>query len=303
MAARVIVRDLRKRYGSVEALRGVSFEVNEGEIFGLLGPNGAGKTTTVECIVGLREADEGSIELLGIDARRQPAEVREKIGASLQTTSLQDKITPREAIQVFGAFYRERAETRQLLERFALTEKADAAFDTLSGGQKQRLALALAFVNNPQVVFLDEPTSGLDAHARRDLHGEILRMKKDGCTVLLTTHNVEEAERLCDRAAIIDHGRVVASGALRELIAQSAAATTIFLSTAVPVARATLAALPGASDIAEDGAGVRFRAADVTRALAQLTVELASRGIAINELHVQKASLEDVLIEMTGGAS
>jgi ABC-2 type transport system ATP-binding protein len=303
MAARVIVRDLRKRYGSVEALRGVSFEVNEGEIFGLLGPNGAGKTTTVECIVGLREPDEGSIELLGIDARRKPAEVREKIGAALQTTSLQDKITPREALQVFGAFYRERAGTQALLERFALTEKADAAFDTLSGGQRQRLALALAFVNNPQVVFLDEPTSGLDAHARRELHGEILRMKKDGCTVLLTTHNVEEAERLCDRAAIIDHGRVVASGAPRELIAQSASATSVFLATAVPVDRAILAALPGVEDIADDGPGIRFRATDVTHTLAQLTRELASRGIAINELHVQKASLEDVLIEITGAAS
>jgi ABC-2 type transport system ATP-binding protein len=303
MAARIIVRDLRIRYGGVEALRGVSFEVNEGGIFGLLGPNGAGKTTTVECIVGLREPDEGVIELLGIDARRKPAEVREKVGAALQTTSLQDKITPREALQVFGAFYRERAGTEQLLERFALTEKADAAFDTLSGGQRQRLALALAFVNNPRVVFLDEPTSGLDPHARRDLHNEILKMKKDGCTVLLTTHNVEEAERLCDRAAIIHQGRVVASGAPQELIAQSASATSIFLATALPVDRAILAALPGVEDIADDGSGIRFRVTDVTRALAQLTGELAARGIAVNELHAQKASLEDVLIEMTGGGS
>jgi ABC-2 type transport system ATP-binding protein len=303
MAARVIVRDLRKRYGGVQALRGVSFQVNEGEIFGLLGPNGAGKTTTVECVVGLREPDEGSVELLGIDARRNPAEVREKIGAALQTTSLQDKITPREALRVFGSFYRERAGTQALLERFALTEKADAAFDTLSGGQRQRLALALAFVNNPQIVFLDEPTSGLDAHARRELHGEILRMKKDGCTVLITTHDVEEAQRLCDRAAIIDRGRVVASGAPRELIAQSASATSVFLSTATPVDRAMLAALPGVDDVVEDGPGVRFRVTDVTRALAQLTRELAGRGIAIDELHVQKASLEDVLIEMTGGAA
>jgi ABC-2 type transport system ATP-binding protein len=153
------------------------------------------------------------------------------------------------------------------------------------------------------VVFLDEPTSGLDAHARRELHGEILRMKKDGCTVLITTHNVEEAERLCDRAAIIDRGRVVASGAPRELIAQSASSTSVFLSTAAPVDRAMLAGLPGIDDIVEDGPGVRFRVTDVTRALAQLTGELAARGIAIDELHVQKASLEDVLIEMTGGAA
>ena len=187
--------------------------------------------------------------------------------------------------------------------RLGMSPDEVAASEERVPSMVQRLALALAFVNNPQIVFLDEPTSGLDAHVRRELHSEILRMKKDGCTVLLTTHNVEEAERLCDRAAIIDHGRVVASGAPRELIAQSASATSVFLATAVPVDRAILAALPGVEDIAEDGPGVRFRVSDVTGALAQLMGELASRGIAINELHVQKASLEDVLIEMTGGAS
>ena len=170
---KVSVRDLKKRYGSVEAARGVSFEIRDGEIFGLIGPNGAGKTTTVECVIGLREPDEGAIEVCGIDARRRPREVKEKIGAALQTTALQDKITPREALALFGAFYQRKAEPAALLDRFALLQKADAPFEALSGGQRQRLALALAFVNNPELVFLDEPTAGLDPQSRRELHGEI----------------------------------------------------------------------------------------------------------------------------------
>ena len=186
MTAKVIVRDLRKRYGGVEAVRGVSFEIQDGEIFGMLGPNGAGKTTTLECVIGLRDPDEGTIEVCGIDARRQPAEVKQRIGAALQATALQDKITPREALALFGSFYRDCVPTNDLLKRFALEEKADVYFDTLSGGQRQRLALALAFVNNPQLVFLDEPTTGLDPQSRRELHGEIAAMKRDGHTVLLT---------------------------------------------------------------------------------------------------------------------
>src|SRR5215217_7765094 len=182
MCAQVVVRQLSKRYGVVDALREVSFDINKGEIFGLLGPNGAGKTTALECLVGLRDPDSGEIAIGDVDVRRNPQEARQKIGVALQSTALQDKITPREALALFGAFYRERAAPATLLERFALLDKADAPFDSLSGGQKQRLALALAFVNRPELVFLDEPTSGLDAQSRRDLHREILRMKQDGHT-------------------------------------------------------------------------------------------------------------------------
>ena len=182
MPAKVIVRDLRKRYDGIEAVRGVSFAIEPGEIFGLLGPNGAGKTTTVECLVGLREPDSGELEVCGLDARRCAADVKQKIGVALQSTSLQDKITPREALRLFGSFYRERAEPAELLARFALADKADAAVDTLSGGQRQRLALALAFVNRPELVFLDEPTTGLDPQARRELHASIAQMKRDGFT-------------------------------------------------------------------------------------------------------------------------
>jgi ABC-2 type transport system ATP-binding protein len=309
MPAKVIVRDLRKHYGGVQAATGVSFEVQDGEIFGLLGANGAGKTTTIECIVGLREPDDGYIELFGMDARRHPSEVKQKIGAALQTTDLQDKITPREALRVFGSFYRQKTarqktEPQQLLDRFALADKGDAPFDTLSGGQRQRLALALAFVNNPELIFLDEPTTGLDPQSRRDLHAEIARMKREGHTVMLTTHNIDEAERLCDRIAIMDQGRIVAMGTPRDLIAQSTAATSVFLATVQPVNRELLAKLPGVQDVASDGSGARFCTSfcttELIRTLAELMKLLDAHSIEIAELHVQKATLEDVLIELTG---
>ena len=222
MSAKVVVRDLEKRYGDVQAARGVSFDIEDGEIFGLIGPNGAGKTTTLECVVGLRVPDSGRIEICGIDARRHPREVKQRIGATLQTTALQGRITPREAIRLFGSFYRVHAEPEPLLERFALTDKADAAFDTLSSGQRQRVALALAFVNSPELVFLDEPTAGLDAQTRRDLRGQIAGMKQAGHTVLLTTHDLGEAQEVCDRIAIINRGRIVASGHTSELKRDSA---------------------------------------------------------------------------------
>jgi ABC-2 type transport system ATP-binding protein len=297
--AHVVVHDLRKHYDGTKAVDGVSFEVAAGEIFGLLGPNGAGKTTTVECVIGLREPDGGAVEVCGIDARRRPQDVKQKIGASLQSMALQDTITPREALALYGSFYASRSAPQALLERFALLDKADVAFDTLSGGQRQRLALALAFVNNPEVVFLDEPTTGLDPHARRELHGDIARMKRDGHTVLLTTHYLEEAEQLCDRIAIIDHGRVIASGAPAELMARSAAMPTVSLVTAGPVSRATLEALDDVDGLQGDGCSWRFHSTNVNQAIGGLMKVLEAGGIEVTELHVQKASLEDVFIELT----
>jgi ABC-2 type transport system ATP-binding protein len=299
MPAKVIVRDLRKRYNGVEAARGVSFEIQDGEIFGLIGPNGAGKTTTLECVIGLREPDAGSIEVCGIDARRHPRQVKQKIGAALQTTSLQDKITPREALTLFASFYAERTPAASLLERFGLGEKADAPFDSLSGGQRQRLALALAFVNRPELVFLDEPTSALDAQSRRDLHREILRMKEDGHTVLLTTHYIDEAEALCDRVAVIDKGVVVATGGTRELMAGSSALPAVFVAATRPLDPSLLAPLSGIEDLSCEGSTAKFRTTDVNRAVAALVAVLDGRGIEITELHVKKASLEDVFLELT----
>jgi ABC-2 type transport system ATP-binding protein len=297
--AKVIVRDLQKRYDGVEAARGVSFEIQDGEIFGLIGPNGAGKTTTLECVIGLREPDAGSIEVCGIDARRHPREVKQRIGAALQTTSLQDKITPREALTLFASFYAQRTPAASLLERFGLGEKADAPFDSLSGGQRQRLALALAFVNRPELVFLDEPTSALDAQSRRDLHREILRLKEDGHTVLLTTHYIDEAEALCDRVAVIHKGVVVATGGTRELMAASSALPAVFVAASRPLEPSMLAPLAGIEGLSCEGATAKFRTTEVNRTVAALVNILDTHGIAITELHVQKASLEDVFLELT----
>jgi ABC-2 type transport system ATP-binding protein len=300
MAPKVVVRDLRKSYGPIEAVRGVSFDIQEGEILGLLGPNGAGKTTTVECVLGLRQPDGGEIEVCGIDARRRPREVKQHIGASLQTTALQDRITPREALALFGSFYRDHAEPQELLERFSLSDKADAPFDTLSGGQRQRLALALAFVNRPELIFLDEPTTGLDARARRDLHGDILRMKTEGHTLLLTTHYIDEAEELCDRIAIIDRGHIIETGTPQELIARSGLVPSVYLSADGDLDPDLLRRLPGVTDVHCDGADARFQAARPAPALAVLTAALQDRGIEIIGLTVRQASLEHVYLQLTG---
>jgi ABC-2 type transport system ATP-binding protein len=325
MPPKVIISDLRKRYGTVEAVRGVSFEINDGEIFGLLGPNGAGKTTTIECVLGLTVPDAGTIEICGIDARRHPAEVRQRVGAALQSTSLQDRITPREALVLFGAFYRRPQPAEALLNRFSLTAKADVAVDTLSGGQKQRLALALAFVNNPELVFLDEPTAGLDAHSRRELHAEIQGLRREGHTVLLTTHHLDEAELLCDRIAIISKGRIVATGSPRELVARSTRLQRISVETDVPIPDEIIATFRSpdagaeAPALHQDGPapppgngpqGLQsLRTEDATQFVFQtktpgttvlaLVSALEARGIGLTELHLQKASLEDVFVDLT----
>jgi ABC-2 type transport system ATP-binding protein len=220
MTSAIVVQGLSHRYGGVQAVDGVSFDVAAGEIFGLLGPNGAGKTTTLECILGLTAPDEGCIEIASIDARANSRAARARTGAVLQATGLQDKITPREALDLFAAFYPAPLKTADLLSRFGLIEKADAAFETLSGGQKQRLALALAFVGNPQVLVLDEPTTGLDPQIRREVQDHIQALKDDGRAILLATHDMEEAARLCDRVAIIAGGKIAATGAPRQLMAE-----------------------------------------------------------------------------------
>jgi ABC-2 type transport system ATP-binding protein len=296
----VTVRGLKKSYGHVDAVRGVSLEIGEGEIFGLLGPNGAGKTTLLECIVGLRVPDEGEITVAGIDATRRAREVQQRIGVMLQSTALQDKITPREALQLFATFYRNAADPAQLLERFSLTDKADATFDTLSGGQRQRLALAVAFVNQPEILFLDEPTSGLDPQARRELRDEIAQLKKDGRTVLLTTHDVDEAERLCERVAIMDGGAIIATGAPRALTAESASMQSVSLRTKPHLDAERLAGIPGVIDLAFDGGRLTFRTADARRIVGELTALLEADGVELLELHVHRATLEDVFLRLTG---
>ena len=219
MGVTIAVQGLSRRFGAVQAIEDVGFEVSAGEIFGLLGRNGAGKTTTLECILGLTRPDAGRVEICGIDVGRAPHQAREKIGAALQTTGLQDKITAREALNLFAAFQRASLKTDALLQRFGLVEKADAAFENLSGGQKQRLALALAFVGDPRALLLDEPTAGLDPQMRRDVQDHIRALKENDRAVLLATHDMDEAEKLCDRIAVIAQGRIVATGTPRELAA------------------------------------------------------------------------------------
>ncbi len=335
----VQVRNLRKRYGKVTAIEDVSFEINGGEIVGLLGPNGAGKTSTLECIIGLRQPDGGSVEVCGLDALRQSTEVKQRIGAQLQATALHDKITPREALRMFAAFYRNASDIGLLIERFALNEKADARFETLSGGQKQRLALALAFVNEPRVLFLDEPTSGLDPQSRRELHQLIVQMRGEGRSVLLTTHYIEEAQTLCDRIAIVDHGKVIATGTPAALVAGSKSLTRVNFRAAQPIAEERLRALPGVRDVAlvpgtsgneptafarlQVQAGgprhnvssgnartmpaaaesaYRLQTTHATRAILELVRLLDEGGNELLDLQVEKPSLEDVFIELTGSS-
>ena len=221
MTKALTVSGLSRRYGAVRAVDEIGFEIAAGELFGLLGPNGAGKTTAIECVLGLVRPDAGSIHVCGIDALARPQDARARIGAVLQVTGLPDKITPREALDVFGAFYPNPLKTDALLDRFGLREKEGAAYDTLSGGQKQRLALALAFVGDPQLLVLDEPAAGLDVQMRRELHGQIREIRAAGRAVLLATHDMNEAAQLCDRVAVIAGGKIVATGTPMELIAGS----------------------------------------------------------------------------------
>ena len=299
METKVRVTGLWKRYGANEALRGVDFTLQAGEIFGLLGPNGAGKTTTLECVLGLREPDAGNVEICGLDARRFPREVKRKLGAALQSTALQDKITPREALDLFGAFYSEPEPTLRLLERFDLVAKADAAFETLSGGQRQRLALALAFVHRPEVVILDEPSTGLDPQARHELHAEIRRMKRDGYTVLLSTHQLDEAAALCDRVAIIDQGRIVATGTPHELVSTAAGGQTVRFTASQLIDLAALTRLPGLRALRCEGLSGYFETDEAAPVVTALLALLAAQGATLWELEVKRSSLEDVFLKLT----
>src|SRR5580693_3513193 len=249
MTAPIIdVHNLTKSYGPVEAVRGLSFSVQEGEVFGLLGPNGAGKTSTVEILEGMRTPDGGTARVCGLDPEKAGEQFKQKIGAVLQSTSLPDKLRVHEALELFAHFYDRRADTEQLIKRFQLEEKRGAYYSQLSGGQKQRLALAMALVNDPEVVFLDEPTAGLDPQVRREIYNIIEELRKDKKTVLLTTHYIEEAEKLCDRVAIVDHGKIIKMGTPRELKQSSGGMTRVEVRLARPLTNGVLSTLEGVAD-------------------------------------------------------
>src|SRR3954464_2163770 len=235
----IFVHALEKRYDKVEAVKGIDFQVAEGEVFGLLGPNGAGKTSTVEILEGLRPRSGGEVKVLSFDPDRQKQQLKDRIGVCLQATNLPDKITVHEAIRLFGSFYSRTGDADALLKRLQIWEKKDAAYSTLSGGQKQRLAIALALINEPQLLFLDEPTTGLDPQVRLEIRDLIEELRADKRTILMTTHYIEEAERLCDRVAIIDAGQIIAIGTPRDLQEKSANQSAIEIKLGRPLTDTT----------------------------------------------------------------
>jgi ABC-2 type transport system ATP-binding protein len=294
------VEGLYKSYGAVEAVRGLSFAVEEGEVFGLLGPNGAGKTSTVEILEGMRTPDRGTARVCGLDPERSGSAFKQTIGAVLQSTALPDKLKVKEALDLFASFYKDRANTEALLKRFQLEEKRDAFYKDLSGGQKQRLALAMALVNNPKVVFLDEPTAGLDPQVRREIYDIIEELRREKKTVLLTTHYIEEAERLCDRVAIVDHGKIIKTGTPRELKQSSAGTTRIEVRLARPAAEAALRGLDGVSDFRTMGDVYVLYASRAPQAIVSLVKHLEADNNELQSMEMYSPSLEDVFIELTG---
>jgi ABC-2 type transport system ATP-binding protein len=294
----ISVQHLRKSYGPKVAVRDVSFEVTRGEIFGILGPNGAGKTTTVETLVGLRFADGGTVRVLGHDPQSHPERVREHVGVQLQESSLPARITVIEALRLYAAFYPDPADPEELLEVLGLTDKRDTAYDNLSGGQKQRLSIALALVGNPTIAVLDELTTGLDPQARRDTWQLIEQVRDRGVTILLVTHFMDEAERLCDRLVVIDDGTVVAAGSPAELTRDPQGRRTFRMR--VPedtdLAAVGLASLPDVDEVLDVDGEVEVTGS--ARVLPAAILALAEHQIIPDEVRTVTRSLEDVFVDL-----
>jgi ABC-2 type transport system ATP-binding protein len=284
----------------VHAVRGISFEVAEGEVFGLLGPNGAGKTSTIEILEGLRDADGGRVSVCGFDPKTQSGELKREIGAALQSTALPEKLKVIEALDLFAGFYQRRRNKEDLLKRFGLVEKRTAFYGQLSGGQKQRLAMAIALINDPKVVFLDEPTAGLDPQVRREIYDVIEELRRDKKTIVLTTHYIEEAERLCDRVAIVDHGQIIAQGTPRELKQASADQTRIEVRLAREESEETLRTLEGVNDCRAVNGNYVLHCQRPPQAIVSLVKHLEAQSNELVSLEISTPSLEDVFIELTG---
>ncbi|TDC22074.1 ABC transporter ATP-binding protein [Streptomyces sp. 8K308] len=292
------VQDLRRSYGGRTVVDGVSFAVEEGEIFGVLGPNGAGKTTTVECVEGLRVPDSGRIRVAGLDPVGDHAELTGVLGVQLQESELQPKLTVREALELYAACYPRPADWRPLAERLGLTGRLSTRFAKLSGGQKQRLFIALALIGNPRVVVLDELTTGLDPRARRDTWELIEDVRDSGVTVLLVTHFMEEAQRLCDRIAVIDQGRIAALDTPAGLIRRSTGATLISFTPSVPLDESELAELPDVASIAWKDGRITLAGTDET---VNAVITLLARGhVTAHQLRVTDATLDDAFLDLTG---
>ena len=305
MRDQVVVRcsDLRKTYeGKVEAVCGLDLTIYAGQCYGLLGPNGAGKTTTIEILEGLLDATSGTVEILGCTWREHPAELRESIGVSLQETRLAEKLSVRETLELFGGFYRSARPVDDVLDELALTEKADAWTGKLSGGQKQRLAIATALVGNPRILFLDEPTTGLDPQSRRQVWEIVRRFQSQGGTVLLTTHYMDEAERLCDYISIIDHGKVIAAGTPPELISGVGGHHKVeFALTPEPAISVELwRTLPGVGGVQTGDGVTALTVEEPHRTIPALLALVEQNGWHLSQLTTRQSSLEDVFVNLTG---
>ncbi|SFY53248.1 ABC transporter ATP-binding protein [Streptomyces sp. F-1] len=301
MPSVIEVTDLRKSYAGRAVVDGVSFAVEEGEIFGILGPNGAGKTTTVECVEGLREPDAGRVRVAGFDPVADHERVARVLGAQLQQSELQPKLTVREALELYASFYPDPADWRPLAERLGLTARLGTRFAKLSGGQRQRLFIALALIGNPRVVVLDELTTGLDPRARRDTWQLIEDVRAGGVTVLLVTHFMEEAQRLCDRIAVLDKGRVAALDTPAGLIRRSAGATVISFTPSAPLDDHDLAALPAVASITRKDGRITLSGTDET--VNAVVTLLVRHRVTAHELRVTDATLDDAFLDLTKEAT
>ena len=293
------VSGLRKTYGRTVAVDDVSFDVHPGEIFGLIGPNGAGKTTTMECIEGLRKPDRGTISVLGLDPVRDVYALQERTGVQLQAAQLQKRIKVREAVALWASLYRHPADGDRLIEQLGLTDKRDAWFMTLSGGQKQRLFIALALINDPQLVFLDELTTGLDPQARRAIWDLVRGIRQRGKTVFLTTHLMEEAERLCDRVAIIDHGHIVDAGTPAELVRRHCPERTVIVGTDDTQAAERFSTIPHIQSVERNGSDVTLRGRG-DELVTHVVRCLAEHRIHVSDFRTEVPTLEDVFLRLTG---
>ena len=302
-AAALRVSGLRKAYQDVVAVNGLDLEVRTGECFGLLGPNGAGKTTTVEICEGLTESDSGNVELLGLRWKTDAQQLRQRLGMQLQDTQLSEKLTVLETVKLFRSFFDQGPDASHAIGLVQLEEKKNSRVGGLSGGQKQRLALACALVGDPDFLFLDEPTTGLDPQARRQLWELIEQFKQLGRTILLTTHYMEEAERLCDRVAIMDNGKRIALGTARELIASIGAEHMVAFSAGAASSKldpAALRRIEGVLDVRTENGTVEMQVTELHRAVPALLAELTRQGIPLTELSTHSATLEDVFVALTG---
>jgi len=295
------LRGLRKAYGDVVAVDGVDLDASAGECFALLGPNGAGKTTTIEICEGLLAPDAGTVELLGIDWASGARRLRQRLGVQLQETQLADKLTVEETLHLFRSFYERGPAVADVVAMVQLEEKTRARVGQLSGGQKQRLAIACALVGDPDLLFLDEPTTGLDPQARRQMWQLIEQFKRDGRTIILTTHYMDEAERLSDHVAVMDHGKIIALSTPRELIASIGADHVVeFATGGAALDVAIFESLKGVSRAHADNSGFQLQVTELHLAVPALLDELDGRGIELTELRTHSATLEDVFVTLTG---